>query len=308
MREEAKSVTETEKSALRGREVLPALAAVYPQLYLVPGPEGARVYPDIVRSGQDAPSHALNHFLGHEDDSLLWEETPAGPVPVITLQERADFELFLQIMAHRCEPTPIPRTQGASILDGVVNWTKIRAHREEFLRAGGGEAAWPEEFTRFTADRANYKDALIVLSAGPYSAVPAEELGLSESEWLAASHTIRKAHECTHFLCRRLFPEKKDAIWDELVADAAGLYAAFGSFDRALAERFLGVSDGAYRGGRLENYVDGEENKRERLDCLAQKIDRTLRRFESILADRAPDGPYELAIRLEEEIGCWKQP
>ena len=30
---------------------------------------------------------------------------------------------------------------------------------------------------------------------------------MTEAEWLAASHLIRKAHECTHFICRRLYPE-----------------------------------------------------------------------------------------------------
>ena len=305
---ERKGAMETEKKNLRGREVLAWLARTYPQLYVCPGPDGAAVYKEIVLRGQDAPSHSLAHFDTHPGDRLEWETTPAGTVPVITLTGRRDFELFLQIMAFRCTPVPIPRTQGASTLDGVINWTKIRAHKEAFLRAGGADADWDREFARFTADRANFKDVLIVLSVGPYSAVSADRAGLPEADWLEASHTIRKVHECTHVVCRALFPEKKDAVWDELVADAVGITAAFGRFDPALAELFLGIEDGRYVGGRLENYADGEDDRRERLNALAGKIHRIMPLFESVIASCHGKGPYELAIRLEEEIGCWKQP
>ena len=210
------------ETEVRGRAVLPALARIYPQLYLVPGTDSAALYDDVVLRGEDAPTRSLAHFTMDDGDSLVYESTPAGEVPVITLRCRADFELFLQIMACRCTPKPIPRTQGASTLDGVVNWTKIRAHKARYLLAQGDGADWEAEFKRFTSDRANYRDVLIVLSEGPYSAVPAQRAGYPESEWLRLSHTIRKTHECTHVLCRRLFPDKKDAVWDELVADAAG--------------------------------------------------------------------------------------
>ena len=299
---------EAGKHMPQGRALIPALAEIYPQLYLRPGTESAAEYANIVQCGQDATAHSLAHFLGHERDSCVTEDTPAGTVPVITLHQRADFELFLQIMAHRCQQKPIPKTQGAAILDGVINWTKIRSRKEEFLRAGGDPAGWEEEFSRFTADKSNYRDALIVLSAGPYSAVSAAQAGIPEADWLAYSHTIRKAHECTHFICRRLFPDKKDAVWDELVADAVGIYAACGKYDRALAECFLGVEASGYTGGRLENYLNGEGNRQERLDALARKVHETLCRFERLCTAWGAISPYELAVRLEEEIECWKQP
>ena len=131
---------------------------------------------------------------------------------------------------------------------------------------------------------------------------------MPEGEWLSASHTIRKTHECTHFLCRRLFPELKDAVWDELVADAVGIAAAFGRFDPALEELFLGIDATAYTGGRLGNYVAEEDRRQERLDALARKIHGILPRMEAVVAACRWKGIYEPAIRLEEEIGCWKQP
>ena len=273
---------DVQKLTLSGGETLPALARVYPQLYLTPGPEAREAYDRIVLCGEDAPAQSLAHFQGSERDSLEYEETPAGAVPVITLARRADFERFLQIMGFKCTPRAIPPTQGASILDGVVNWTKIRAHKAAYLRENGPDADWESEFRRFTADGANYRDALIILSVGPYSAVPPEETGFSGAEWLRLSHRIRKAHECTHFICRRLFPERKDAVWDELVADAVGLYAAFGRYDLRLAERFLGVGAEGYRGGRLENYA-GEED----LNTLAKKVHRTLEHLERVICGEA---------------------
>ena len=280
--------------------ILQPLADIYPQLYLTPGEEGAEIYRKIVRKGEDAPVHSLDHFRGSSRDAVTTEQTPAGEVTVITLGDRKDFELFLQIMGDRCVPTEIPATQGASILDGVVNWPKIRKHQEEYLSGGGNPLGWMEEFRRFTSEPRNYRDALIVLSTGPYSAVTAEQAGFAEEEWLAASWQIRRAHECTHFICRRLFPELINAVWDELAADAVGLYAAFGRYDLRLAEICLGVNENGYTGGRLENYARDED-----LDTLARKVHRTLLHLDEVIRGEGKTDPWDLAIRLEKEITVW---
>ena len=182
------------KTSDRPDSVLRPLAEIYPQLYLTPGEEGAKLWPGIVGKGLSAPSSSLDHFHGSDRDSVNSETTPAGSVMAVTLGDRQDFELFLQIMAHKCVPTEIPATQGASILDGVINWQKIRDHEKEYLAAGGTEDGWTYEFNRFTSDKKNYRDALIVLSTGPYSAVPAAKVGMEEKEWLAASLKIGRAH------------------------------------------------------------------------------------------------------------------
>ena len=89
---------EAGERALQGRDVMAALAEIYPQLYLTPGEEGAAEYAAVVRSGQQPSCRSLKHFRGHARDESVREETPAGTVPVITLGERADFELFLQML------------------------------------------------------------------------------------------------------------------------------------------------------------------------------------------------------------------
>ena len=288
-------------------EVPARLAKIYPQLYLTPGEEGAALYQNIVRRGNDAPTRSLAHFHGSGQDSISVENTPAGEVEIVTLGDRRDFETFLQIMAWRCVPSRIPPSQGAAILDGVINWPRIRAHQNEYFRAGGDGDGWNAEFKRFTADKRNFTDALIILSTGPYSAISAERAGMDEQDWLKASLTIRKAHECTHFICRRLFPDKKDALWDELAADTVGLYAAFGRYDRNLAELFLGVTERGYSGGRLENYVPDGPEKDERLQTLSGKVYRTLEHLEQVVQAAGNVEPYALAVRLEDEITFWKE-
>ncbi|MCR4556673.1 MAG: hypothetical protein K5779_02480 [Saccharofermentans sp.] len=295
---------ETESSNTReewlGKEALIHLAGIYQQLYLRPGPEGAEEYKQIVSKGMTASVKDLTHFRSHPADRCFYEDTPAGSVLVITLHYREDFELFLQIMANRCMPYDIPATQGAAILDGVVNWKKINAHRTSFMMsekmAGNPEPDWNAEFKRFVSNKQNFKDAVIILSQGPYSAVPAEAAGMTEEAWIETSMTIRRVHECTHFICRRMYPDKIDAVWDELVADAAGIYAAVGRFDLRLAELFLGITQDGYKDGRLQNYADGID-----LDELAVKVHAVLMIFDEEIRKYEDVSPFDIAIMLEDK-------
>ena len=277
-----------QKRELHGRAVIETLADTYRQLYIKPQPDGKSKYLDIVERGRDPEEKNLAHFYTSEEDSMTTEETPAGSVTVITLLRREDFVTFLRIMANRCEEADIPDTQGASIIDGVINRRKIEQHMEAF---SGHD--YNEEFRRFTSDRRNFKDALIVLSAGPYSAISAEKIGVSADEWMTLSHKIRKYHECTHFICRNLYPDKKDTIWDELLADAVGIVAAFGKYDADIEKLFLGIEGNKYTGGRLGNYTDVDES-------LIDKICCALDGFLKITAEDTSLTPYELAVKLED--------
>lgn len=230
------------------------LSKRYPQL-LLPIEKGAReteVYRNAVLRGR--PFDGKPDFSLSPLDSLSLEQTPAGPVEVLYLADRGDFEHALRALAYRCEPAEILPSVGASTVRGLNNWEKIHRRRAEYLAQGGTD--WGAEFRRFTADRRNYQDTLILLSAGEYSAVPAGELGLDETVWMERSLCIRKHHELTHFVCRTLFPEDVDAVRDEILADLIGLYTAFGRYEPALARRFLGLeARGVRQDGRLRHYV-----------------------------------------------------
>ena len=297
---------------IRGNSVIKTLAEIYKQLYIEPSDDALEKYRNVVLRGNEPEKYDLSHFVTSERDTLEYADTPAGKVMCITLHERQDFITFLRIMGNRCAMADIPDTQGASILDGVINWKTINDHREEYFSENqeASDSGWNEEFKRFTSDKKNYTDALIILSVGPYSNTPASSVGIPEDEWIPKSHTIRKYHECTHFICRRKFPEKKDAIWDEVVADAVGIYAAFNRPDTDMEKKFLGIEGDHYIGGRLENYVeaDTDEEKKEELDRLSARISKVLEGFEKIMTDNKGVPPFEMAVILEESMdGLWKK-
>ena len=239
--------------------VLCEVAARYPQL-LLPIEEGisqSEEFKDAVLRGKKVEREPDFSFA--EGDSLTYCDTPAGRAEILFLADREDFLHAYRALGYRCEPAEIPASVGAATIIGLFNWEKIHRHEEEWLAAGNTD--WPEEFARFTSDKKNFVDTLILLSAGPYSSVSAEQAGLGAEEWIRQSVQIRKYHELTHFVCRRLAPEKKDVLRDEIYADCIGLLAAFGKYETRLAEVFLGIESGTFReGGRLSHYTEGDPN------------------------------------------------
>ena len=267
--------------------VLDILAAEYPQLYLNPDADTQETYRRVVLQGEEPEERSLGHYVGDPHDAMETVDTPAGPVRVVTLGNRQDFELVLRgLMAAKNGPkAPIPASQGAAMLT-VFNWPRIHAYLAQFPPEE--QAA---EFRRFTSVKANYLDMLVMLSWGPYSGVSAEAAGCSEEEWLALSDTIRRYHELTHVICRRLYPDDIAPIRDELIADAVGLYAAFGRFDPEKEKMFLGVRGGRYIGGRLENYTPEPEKL---IDSVSAELDR----IKSIIDAQPGAEPFALIPAL----------
>ena len=170
--------------------------------------------------------------------------TMAGGVPILVAAEREDFVTLVRAFSARNEPIPVPDAMGACIVTGLNNWDRVRRHREAFETARGGaadEEAWLEEFKRMVPRPELYQDRFIILSSGPYSAVPAGEVGLSDREWIERSLAIRREHECTHYLTQRAFGKMRNNLLDELIADFAGLVLVTGAYDGALALRFFGL-------------------------------------------------------------------
>lgn len=272
--------------------VLEHLAADYPQLYLNPDTEEQESYKQVVLRGEEPARKSLAHYRGNAGDREETVDTPAGPARVITLGNRQDFELVMRsLMAAKDGPLkPVPESQGAAMVK-VFNWPRINAYVARYPEAEQAAA-----FKRFTSDPANYVDLLVVLSRGPYSHVDAAAAGLDTEEWIALSDTIRRYHELTHVICRRTMPGDVDPIRDELVADAVGLYAAFGRFDPEMENLFLGLRDGKYTGGRLENYTARPEE-------LAGAVSAALARIQAVTADRAGAEPFDLIPALTEAVG-----
>ena len=274
--------------------VLEHLAADYLQLYLNPDTDSQEAYRRVVLRGETPQTKSLAHYRGDRADRDEIADTPAGCVRVVTLGNRQDFELALRsLMAAKDGPlTPIPESQGAAMLT-VFNWPRIHAHL----------ALYPEEeraaeFKRFTAVRENYVDMLVLLSRGPYSHVDAAAVGETEAAWLEHSDTIRRYHELTHVICRSIYPGDVAPIRDELVADAVGLYAAYGCFDPETEKLFLGIRDGRYVGGRLGNYTDIPE-------ALTGAVCAALERIRAMREAEEGTEPFSLipALMQAAEIG-----
>lgn len=183
----------------------------------------------------------------------------AGGIPVIVVRHRPDFVALVQALAKRNEPVAVPDAQGAAMVAGLANWERIRQLRRSWearqVPAEGG-TGWVREWSRLKPRRELYQDRFMLLSDGPYSGVPAGEMGLEEEPWREISLRIRREHECAHYFTRRLYSSMRNQLLDELMADYAGITGAVGRFHARWFLRFLGLDDGlSYRpGGRLDLY------------------------------------------------------
>lgn len=268
----------------------------YPQLtfQVEPGMSEKPEYLSVVRRGI-LPEHPVFPYGESGEEELLRLETPIGIVEALYLPDRQIFEHFVRVLAYRCEPAELPGTMGAMMISGLNNWRKIEAHKEEYLKRGSGD--WKEEFAKFTGNKENYKDTVILVGRGSYSAISPKETGYSVEEWMKKSKIIRICHELSHVVSRKLFPENRQTVRDEVVADSIGLLAACKSYDKQLAGKLLGIHAGRYRtGGRLENYVQQKECQE-----MAQKAEKLMEELEMFYASGSEKGPMEYLIMVEKE-------
>ncbi len=243
--------------------LLERLSSRFPQL-LFPveaGMSQTEAYRAATRRGEfRRHGQALGLALEKPDGvELRLEDLPAGTTPVLIAATRSDFVKLVQAFACRNEPEEIPDSMGACLVRGLADWGRLDGFRKELSKRLGREPTaeeWGQELALLANEKERWQARLILLSRGPYSAVPARELGLDAKEWEARSLELRLAHEGLHYLTLRLWGRVRSNLLDELVADAVGMVRAFGSYSAPLALRFLGVaSDGTLLpGARLAIY------------------------------------------------------
>ncbi|HVT18284.1 MAG TPA: hypothetical protein VHQ90_19165 [Thermoanaerobaculia bacterium] len=181
-----------------------------------------------------------------EEIEVVLHPSAAGRIPLLIARRRKDFVSLVRALAKRNEPEPVLDSQGALMVSGYNNWSRIGELRRrwEALPPGARESAtWGEELARIKDRRDLYQDRFILLSDGPYSAVPARELGLDDASWREMSLVLRREHECAHYLTRRLFGSMRNNVLDELIADYAGMVGSAGRFRAAWFLRFLGIEE-----------------------------------------------------------------
>lgn len=216
-------------------------------------------YLAAVRRGVRPLSENGVQFVRPDGLRLFLHSTPAGRLPVIVAAERKDFSTLVCALTRRNEPDVIPDSMGACIVAGYNNWDRVaqlRAAWEATNPSDASDSAWTAEWKRLMPDTSLYRDRFVVLSAGPYSATAASDLGLDDQSWLRSSVTLRLEHECAHYFTRRVFGAMQNSLLDELIADYAGIVTAAEQFRSEWLLRFMGLeSYPAYRpGGRLQNY------------------------------------------------------
>lgn len=272
--------------------VLPALRRRLVQLRfpIAEGMSKTDAYLAATRRGvwpeDDCPSLTLDDPDGLELDL---HPTLAGRVPVITCRRRADFVALVRACSCRNEPERVPDSMGACIVNGLNNWDRIarlRRQREDARGTPFDEDEWTQAFREIVPQKPLYQDRLIILSREPYSGVPAATLGIDEREWLAHSVSIRAEHESTHYFTLVAFGVMRNNLFDEVIADFAGLARTFGRYDSRLALRFLGLeAHPAYRpGGRFENYLTTPPVEGAAVPILREIVVRAVRAIEAFTA------------------------
>lgn len=281
--------------SIMGHEVIEVLARRFPQLYIVPADDALDAYRLASGRGQAPKDGNLDHFSMTPDDELREVDTPSGPVEVLFLKNRADFETFLQIIGNKAQPVQISPTVGAITYRGLADWGKVSRAHETYLSSGGDD--WPSEFARLAKQPGAFRTELVVISEGPYSDIPADETEYGKEDWLRISREIRLHHECAHVVCRRTLPEDILPVWDEITADVVGLICATGAYSASLAMQFLGIRADGYTGGRLVEYLD--ETQLERVDEISRELSAACAQIENTCSEYDLAHPFDYLLRLK---------
>jgi hypothetical protein len=221
-------------------------------------------YGEVVRRGHAFDEAAFGGRLTLERPELFSASVhnhPVGSLPVLIISHRKDFETVVRALAFRCEPATINPTVNAHLISGLINWDRMRRYKSFWMdrHKAAGVLGWSIELKRVTSSESwRYLDRLIVVTDSPYSGVSADELGLdwNATEWRERSAALRLEHEFTHYATKRLYGKMTLNVFDEIIADWAGISMVTGQFRAAWFLRFLGL-DGfptVRTDGRIHTY------------------------------------------------------
>lgn len=238
------------------------------------GQSGTPAYAAVMRRGQpfDAAAFGGRRLCLRRPEALrlgLYSH-PAGDLPVLSTPQREDFVTLFRALACRSEPRPLNAAVNAHLIAGLLNWDRVRRYRAAWtVDHLGGD--WGAEMQRVARQEPwRFYDRLMLVCDDVYSGVPAGALGLDidDAEWLRRSAVLRLEHEFTHYATKRVYGLMRLNMFDEIIADWAGITAALGRFRAAWFLRFLNLPADARDGaleradpttfdGRLLAYRDG---------------------------------------------------
>lgn len=186
----------------------------------------------------------------------IYNSALVGSVPVLIVPNNEDFIALVCALSNKNEPKELPKSMGASFINGINNWDRIHQLKTKWLRQNSARN-WNLYFKENILPKPHlFKDKLIVLSTKEYSGIKRESMGVSINTWESSSLIIRREHECAHLFTLKHYGTMANNMHDEIIADYAGITKVLGHFNKGWFLRFIGLEDyPLYRkGGRLENY------------------------------------------------------
>lgn len=188
----------------------------------------------------------------------IYNSKLVGKVPVLIVPNSEDFNSMICALCYKNEPELLSNSMGAIFINGINNWYRIEALKK-YWKAKEPLESWENIFkNRVLPNPELFKDKLIILSTKPYSGVKAASVDVSTKSWEDLSVSIRKAHECAHLFTLKYYGSISKNIYDELIADYAGIVSSLKRFDKDWMLHFLGLENYPnYReGGRFQNYLN----------------------------------------------------
>ncbi|MEL6559506.1 MAG: hypothetical protein AAFQ94_15050 [Bacteroidota bacterium] len=257
------------------------------QLPVRAGMSQTESYKKVVLRGNNNTDSEMLALNAPDNISLeVYEDELIGKIPVLLVPNKEDFALFICALTNKNEPKEVPSSMGALFINGLNNWGRIHRLKEDWI-SKNPFGNWSEEFkSNVLPNKSLYKDQLIILSEQPYSNVSAENLQLDPTQWKSYSVAIRRAHECAHLFTLQRYGKIKHHLFDELIADYAGITSVLGRFQLEWFLHFMGLENPQqYReGGRFQNYVPGlSDESRQMLQKILVKAAINLANFDETL-------------------------
>jgi hypothetical protein len=210
-----------------------------------------------LRGKKEFPLEGIQLNNPEQLDLTIYNSQLVGKVPVLMVPNPEDFKTIIRAICYKNEPQPMSDSMGAIFINGVNNWNRIEELKEYWETKSPFEN-WGSIFKKHVLPNPKlYKDKLIILSTKPYSGVKAKTVNIPENKWSDLSVSIRKEHECAHVFTLNNYNSISKNIYDELIADYAGIVSTLQKFDKNWMLNFLGLENyPKYReGGRFQNYL-----------------------------------------------------
>lgn len=200
----------------------------------------------------------------------LYNSSIIGKVPVIIVPNDDDFNTVISALSNKNEPQELPKSMGASFINGINNWDRIYRLKANWL-IHNPTGNWNIHFKEHILPKPHlFKDKLVVLSTKAYSGIKCEGIGVSKDSWEFLSLIIRREHECAHLFTLKYYGCMANNMHDEIIADYAGITKVLGHFNKEWFLQFIGLENypNYRKGGRLENYQGSTKLSKEAFEGL----------------------------------------